>query len=209
MAAAEQGCLERAPGRGGVNGPPGPSRAGTDLPWDPRPRPPSLPGPVRPPALRARAVPVPCAPRSRPSHDPSPSSYSSYSLGSPWGRIPGEGVLIPWNTDPHHSGGESAKIPTKSQSKIGKRSQDLPAHARRLLPSSSRWVLLEDVFPSSPSPATLFCPGVGGQGRYEGRMWVPLIQLSLTTRKGRCLLGWASRTQEWRAQGGPGSSHPR
>lgn len=59
VAAAERGCLEGAPGRRGVSWPPGPRRAGTDLPWDPWPRSPSLPRPVRPPAPRPRAVPVP------------------------------------------------------------------------------------------------------------------------------------------------------
>lgn len=62
VAAAEPGSLRRAPGRGGVNGPPGPRRAGTELPWDPRPRRPPPPVPLGHPPRAPAQPPLP-APR--------------------------------------------------------------------------------------------------------------------------------------------------
>lgn len=154
VAAAERGCLERAPGRRRVNGPPGLRRAGTDPPWDPRPRPPSLLGPVRPPAPRARAAPAPCAPLSGPSHDPGPSSYSLGRSSSPWGRIPGEGALIPWNSGPITRAENQPKFLLNHIVKVGKHTtQDLPARA-----SCSP---LGGCSLSMCAPGTPFSPGVG------------------------------------------------
>lgn len=160
MAAAERGCLEGAPGRRGVSWPPGPRRAGTDLPWDPWPRSPSLPRLVRPSALRPRAVRVLRAPRSRPSHDPGPSSYSLGRSSSPWGPVPGEGALIPWNAGPI--------IRTKNQPKFLHRIklENTPRSSRHA-PGTSCPSPLERYFwmmRSSPIPPTLSSASVLGWG---------------------------------------------
>lgn len=68
---------------------------------DPRRRPPSLPGPVRAPAARARRPrsPLP-APRGRIlAATPAPGLWPRKSSSS-WGRIPGEGARILWNSGP-------------------------------------------------------------------------------------------------------------
>lgn len=184
VAAAEPGCLQGAPGHRRVNGPPGPAQSRYRPRRDPRSWPPSLPGPVRAPAARARAVPAPRVPRSCPSRDPGLCSLGRSS--SSWGRIPGEGVSDPVELWPHHPGGESAKIPTKSRSKVGKHTQDLPARAG---------ASFEDVCPCHPRKSRSW-----GQGRWEGCAGVPLIWQSLMTGREGHLFGSSSKTHEWRVQ---------
>lgn len=153
VAAAEPGCLERAPGRGGLNGPPGPRRAGTDPPWDPRPRRPlSRVAFGHPPGAPAPS-PLP-APRSRPDHDPGPSSYSLGRSSSPWGRIPGEGAPIPWSC--------VSVTREETQPKF------LLSHIVKLenMPGTSSHAPAPPALPGGCArPATLVALRAGGQGR--------------------------------------------
>lgn len=153
VAAAEPGCLERAPGRGGLNGPPGPRRAGTDPPWDPRPRRPlSRVAFGHPPGAPA-PFPLP-APRSRPDHDPGPSSYSLGRSSSPWGRIPGEGAPIPWSC--------VSVTREETQPKF------LLSHIVKLenMPGTSSHAPAPPALPGGCArPATLVALRAGGQGR--------------------------------------------
>lgn len=123
------------------------------------------PGPVRPPAPRARAAPAPCAPRVRPHRDPDPRAQSRAGSSSPRGRIPGEGAVTPGlcRVALENRPGFLLSHIVKLENMLGR-----PRTRQRLPPSPGGW--------GAPLP-----PRVGGQGRWEGCRWVPEIQHSLMT----------------------------
>lgn len=153
-----QAASRERPGADGLTGRRGRAEQVQTLPGTPPAPAPSLPGPVRPPARRARAAPAPCAPVA-PWPRPRPQLLPPRKIFQPLGSNSWGGGSDPVELCLCHPGGESAKIPNKSHSKVGKHTPDLPARAGASCPSPRM---------RAPPPSSLLELGARGVERDTG-----------------------------------------